>query len=90
MLGLFKREWFAPVFRREKALIEQMHKVATVAPQVGMTKGALYSAIRAGQFPAIRIGTRVRVPESGLRRWIETQMQVPAERQAAARAEAAA
>jgi excisionase family DNA binding protein len=54
-------------------LIEKLYKVDDVAPQVQMTKHALYAAIRAGQFPHLKIGSRIRIPESALARWIEQQ-----------------
>lgn len=74
-------------FTEATTLIEQMHKVETVAPQVGMTKAALYAACRQKQFPHVRIGNRIRIPESALRRWVEEQT-VKTASPAEARAEA--
>lgn len=70
-------------------MVETLHKVETVAPQVGMTKAALYAACREKQFPHVRIGKRIRIPEAGLRRWIEEQLAPTAKMDGAlARAEA--
>lgn len=71
-------------------MIEQMHRVEDIAPKVGMTKKSLYAACREKQFPHVRIGTRIRIPESGLKRWVEEQMQLPTGKKAEARAEATA
>lgn len=67
--------------------MDRLHRVEEVAPQVGLSKSGLYEAIRQGQFPAVRIGKRVRVPESALRDWIARQ--VAAQPTGPARAEAA-
>ena len=68
----------AQFFRKERnELIEKLFRVEEVAPQVGLSKNALYAACREKQFPHVKIGTRVRIPESGLRQWIEQQMQIP-------------
>jgi excisionase family DNA binding protein len=55
-------------------MIERLHRVAVVAPQVDMTVPAIYAAIRAGQFPYIRIGRRIRIPESLLQQWLEEKL----------------
>lgn len=55
-------------------MIDQMHKVEAVAPRIGLSKQALYAAIRARKFPHIRIGTRIRIPESAIQNWIEDQL----------------
>ncbi len=55
-------------------MTEQFYTVEVVAPRVGLSVQALYSACRQKQFPHIRIGKRIRVPESALRQWIEEQL----------------
>jgi excisionase family DNA binding protein len=57
------------------AIMEILLTVPEVAPLARMSEQALYRAIRAGQIPAIRIGAKVRIPESALRRWIESQIE---------------
>lgn len=51
--------------------MEEFLTVAEVAPRIKMSEQALYSAIREKQFPAVRIGSRIRIPLSMLQRWIE-------------------
>lgn len=53
--------------------MEEFLTVSEVAPRVKMSEQALYSAIREKQFPAVRIGARIRIPVSMLKRWIEEQ-----------------
>lgn len=52
--------------------MEEFLTVAEVAPRVKMSEQALYAAIREKQFPAVRIGSRIRIPVSMLQRWIES------------------
>jgi len=52
--------------------MEPLFTVDEIAPQVKMTKQALYAAIREKKFPAIHIGKRIRISGSVLRRWIES------------------
>jgi len=52
--------------------MEEFLKVAEAAPKLKMSEQALYSAIREGKFPALRIGRRIRIPISLLNRWIES------------------
>lgn len=47
--------------------IERFYTVAEVAQRAGFSEQALYAAIRAGQFPALRVGKRIRIPASALR-----------------------
>lgn len=54
--------------------MEQLLTVPEVAPLVKMSRQALYAAIRANQFPAIRIGTRIRIPLSVVEQWMQEQM----------------
>lgn len=56
-----------------QSLVDQMHTVEAVAPRAGMSKQALYAACRAHQFPHVRIGKRIRIPESLLEKWIQEQ-----------------
>jgi excisionase family DNA binding protein len=42
-----------------------------------MSEQGLYRAIREGQFPAIRIGAKIRIPESAMKRWIDSQIGPP-------------
>lgn len=47
--------------------------VKEAAPIVQMSEQALYAAIREKQFPAIRIGRRIRISPTALREWSQTQ-----------------
>lgn len=47
--------------------------VKEAAPIVQMSEQALYAAIREKQFPAIRIGRRIRISPTTLREWSQTQ-----------------
>lgn len=57
--------------------MEQLLTVPEVAPLVKMSCQALYAAIRAKQFPAIRIGTRIRIPRSMVEQWMQEQLTPP-------------
>ena len=50
--------------------LDTLLTVSEVAPMVRMSEQALYAAIRERQFPAIRIGARIRISELKLREWI--------------------
>jgi len=54
--------------------MEVLLTVAEVAPMARMSDQALYRAIREKQFPAIKIGSQIRIPESSLKAWIESQL----------------
>lgn len=45
--------------------------VKEAAPLAQMSEQALYAAIREKQFPAIRIGRRVRIDPTVLREWVQ-------------------
>lgn len=68
-----------------------MLTVREAAPLLGLDDQGLYRSIREGQFPIfVRIGVKIRIPESALKSWIERQLQSNEERaQARAAAEAA-
>jgi|SoiMetStandDraft_2_1073263.scaffolds.fasta_scaffold509323_1 excisionase family DNA binding protein len=55
--------------------MEALLTVPEVAPKARLSEQGLYRAIREGQFPAVRIGAKIRIPESALQRWIEQQME---------------
>lgn len=55
-------------------MIEELHKPEAVAPRVGLSLQAFYAACRQKQFPHVRIGKRIRIPETALQRWIEEQL----------------
>lgn len=69
-------------------MIEQLHKIEDVAPRVGMSPKALWAACRARQFPHVKVGRRIRIPESSLQAWITEQLAKNVQ-QTSARAEAA-
>jgi len=71
-------------------MVETLYKAEVVAPQVGLSIKQFYAACQAKQFPHVRIGRRIRVPESALRRWIEQQLAGNAPAQSAAASAAAA
>jgi excisionase family DNA binding protein len=50
-------------------VIENWLTVKEAAPLAKMSKQALYAAIREKQFPAIRIGRRIRIDPEALREW---------------------
>lgn len=45
---------------------------AEVAPLLGISKQAVYRAIRSGELPSIRIGRKPLVPERALRRLLDS------------------
>lgn len=53
--------------------MENWLTVKEAAPIVQMSEQALYSAIREKQFPAIRIGRRIRISPAALREWSQAQ-----------------
>lgn len=55
--------------------MEALLTVSEVAPIARLSEQGLYRAIREGQFPAVRIGAKIRIPESALRRWIDNQIE---------------
>ena len=52
--------------------MDEFLTVAEAAPKAKMSQQAMYSAIREGKFPCVRIGRRIRIPVSTLRQWIES------------------
>lgn len=54
--------------------MEEFLTVYEVAPRVKMSVQALYTAIREKQFPAVKIGSRIRIPVSRLDKWVESQV----------------
>jgi excisionase family DNA binding protein len=50
--------------------MENWLTVKEAAPAARMSEQALYAAIREKQFPAIRIGRRIRIDPAALREWI--------------------
>lgn len=50
-------------------MIENWLTVKEAAPLAKMSQQALYAAIREKQFPAIRIGRRIRIDPEALRAW---------------------
>lgn len=55
--------------------METFYTVETIAPQLNLSVQAVYSACRNGQLPHVRIGRRIRIPESALRKMIEEQIE---------------
>ena len=55
--------------------MDRLLTVKEVAPMVRMTPQSLYRAIRERQFPAVRIGEQIRIPESQVAKWIEAQIE---------------
>lgn len=56
--------------------MEILLTVGEVAPLVRMSNQGLYRAIREKQFPAIKIGSQIRIPESSLKAWVENQLKM--------------
>lgn len=54
--------------------MENLLTVQEVAPLVRLSEQGLYRSIREKQFPAIRIGNHIRIPESLLQLWISQQL----------------
>lgn len=44
--------------------------VEEVARLLGLGRGSVYEAVRAGQIPSVRVGHRVLVPTHALRTWL--------------------
>ena len=59
-------------FGRESTDMETWLTVKEAAPAAKMSEQALYAAIREKQFPAIRIGRRIRIDPSMLLDWIKS------------------
>lgn len=53
--------------------MDQWLTVKEAAPIVQMSEQALYAAIRERQFPAIRIGRRIRISPIALKEWTQSQ-----------------
>ncbi|MEP7343430.1 MAG: helix-turn-helix domain-containing protein, partial [Acidobacteriota bacterium] len=53
--------------------MEVFHTVETIAPQLNLSVQAVYAACRNGQLPHVRIGRRIRIPETALKLWVEEQ-----------------
>jgi len=49
-------------------------RVPEAAESLGISRSALYAAIRRGELPVIRIGRTTRVPAVWLKRWVEDQV----------------
>lgn len=58
---------------RRKNVMEVLHTVEAIAPQFNLSTQAVYAACRNGQIPHIRIGKRIRIPESSIQKWIDAQ-----------------
>lgn len=54
--------------------MQRLLTVAEVAPTVGLSPHQLYAAIAERQFPAVRIGRRVRIPADAVAQWIDEQL----------------
>lgn len=50
--------------------LKRLEKAEVVAPILGLTKQALYEAVRTGIIPAVRIGRRIRFNPEVLREWM--------------------
>jgi len=66
--------------------VDTLHRIEDIAPCTGLTPKALWNACRAKQFPHVRIGRRIRVPESALQAWIAEQLSQNVQQSATARA----
>lgn len=62
-------------FYKEIFSVDLLLTVKEVAPMVRMTPQSLYRAIREKQFPAVKIGEQIRIPESCVAKWIEAQIE---------------
>lgn len=51
-------------------------RVSEAAEICSMSRSSLYEAIKAGEFPAIRIGHSLRVPVAALEEWIRNKAAV--------------
>ena len=48
-----------------------VYSVAEAGKRLGLSRGLMYEAIRAGQIPSIRIGRRILIPCAALDRLLE-------------------
>ncbi|MDX2032642.1 MAG: helix-turn-helix domain-containing protein [Blastocatellia bacterium] len=55
--------------------MQRLLTVREVAPAVGLSPHQLYQAIAERQFPAVRIGRRVRIPADAVDQWIAAQIE---------------
>jgi excisionase family DNA binding protein len=53
--------------------METFFTVEAIAPQLNLSVQAVYAACRNGQLTHVRIGRRIRIPESALQKLIEDQ-----------------
>ncbi|MBL8171712.1 MAG: helix-turn-helix domain-containing protein [Acidobacteria bacterium] len=54
--------------------MEKLLTAEEVASLTGLEVHAVYRYAREGILPSIRIGTKVRFPESALQRWVNVQL----------------
>lgn len=47
--------------------------VPEAARQLGVSRNTLYDLIRAGAFPHVRIGNRIRIPATSLAAWLNQE-----------------
>ena len=48
-----------------------VYSVAVAGKKLGLSRGAMYEAVRTGQIPSIRIGRRILIPCAALDRLLE-------------------
>jgi excisionase family DNA binding protein len=52
-------------------MLKKLERAEVVASQLGMSKQAVYEAVRLGLIPAVRVGRRVRFDLDALSNWIQ-------------------
>lgn len=51
-----------------------LYRPAEAADAIGVSRARAYELIAAGQIPAIRVGSSIRVPVEALREWVNRQL----------------
>jgi excisionase family DNA binding protein len=69
--------------------LEKLLTAQQVAPLTQLDLQAIYRYAREKKIPSIRIGAKLRFPESALQRWIDDQLKGEKDKTAQARAAAA-
>lgn len=49
-------------------------RVGEAAELAGIGRSSGYELVRSGEWPAIRVGTSIRIPADALRRWVDDQL----------------
>jgi excisionase family DNA binding protein len=54
-----------------------LYKVVEAADAASVSRSTAYELVRSGEWPSIRVGSRIRVVAAGLHEWLNHQMADP-------------